>query len=73
MMDIVTSMVALYLSVWVYETLNWVSLTVAGAKATILVARALRVAQNIDSIAMIIVLAAGDAGRCCLASGGSPN
>lgn len=41
LIDIVTSAVALYLSVWVYEIGNWVSLTISGAKATILMAGAL--------------------------------
>ncbi|MGD0477315.1 MAG: hypothetical protein ABSB29_04000 [Nitrososphaerales archaeon] len=40
-MDLVASAVALYLSVWVYEIGNWVSLTISGAKATILMAGAL--------------------------------
>jgi hypothetical protein len=38
LIDVITSILALYLSVWVYEIGNWVSLTVSGAKATILMA-----------------------------------
>lgn len=36
LIDVVTSIIALYLSVWLYEIGNWVSLTVSGARATIL-------------------------------------
>lgn len=41
LMDLVASAVSLYLSVWVYEIGNWVSLTTSGAKATVLIAGAL--------------------------------
>jgi hypothetical protein len=34
--DLATTIIALYLSVWVYEIGNWVSLTVSGARTTIL-------------------------------------
>jgi hypothetical protein len=34
-LDVVSSALALYLSLWLYETANWVSLTVSGTKATL--------------------------------------
>jgi hypothetical protein len=36
LVDVVSSVTALYLSVWMYEIGNWVSLTISGARATIL-------------------------------------
>jgi hypothetical protein len=36
LIDVVTSIIAFYLSVWVYEIGNWIALTVSGARAAIL-------------------------------------